>query len=247
MAEQRLHRLRLLPRQLPGKHLVGRHPQGEQVHALVGRGALDQFRGQVVRRAGAVAGLAELRTEGDGQSEVDQLDLSVRRDHDVARADVTVQESRLVNVVHRLGQLRQQLDALALQLVALGLQEEIQADALDQLHHQVLLADLGDAVLVGRHDVLVPELRADGPFVGALQAGETGLEFRGLFLVEQLQANDAAQFPVLGAPHLGHAALAGPADEFKALGDGDAGQTAFLLAREHLLEGIQDAHSLVTR
>src|SRR5437588_3373352 len=65
VAEQRLERLRLFPRQGLREDFVRRDAQREQVNSVVGDRAPDDLGGQVVGRAGAVAGLAELRPVRD--------------------------------------------------------------------------------------------------------------------------------------------------------------------------------------
>ena len=93
------------PGQIAGEGFVGRHAQGEHVDAVVGGQPLDEFGGEVVGGAGAVARLAELRLVGNGQAEIDELDDALLGDHDVARADVAVQIAGLVHVFEGVGQL----------------------------------------------------------------------------------------------------------------------------------------------
>src|SRR5262249_28054878 len=109
----------------------------------------------------------------------------------------------------------------AFEVVALRLDEEVQAHALDQLHDEERLAVGGRAELVSLHDVLVAEAHAPGAFAGPLEPLEPPLELGGLLLVQHLQADDAPEVAVAGAPDLRHAPLAGAADQLEALGDVD--------------------------
>src|SRR5262249_23745292 len=73
------------------------------------------------------------------------------------------------------------------------------------------------------------------------------LELRGLLLVEQLEADGAAQAPVAGAPHLGHAALSGAAQQVEALAHIDARQLLVAppaLAAEQRFQLRQKTHGI---
>ena len=100
---------------------------------------------------------------------------------------------------------------LPFELRALRLDQVVQAHALDPLHDQVRLALGGHAVLEGPDDVRVPQRHADLALGRLVQPREALLELRRLHLVEQLQADGAAELAVVGAEHLRHAPLAGPA------------------------------------
>jgi len=130
---------------------------------------------------------------------------------------------------------------LALELRAVVLDQEVEAEPLHQFHDHERLALRGDAVLEGLDDVLVPQPFADFPLGGAFQAGEAGLELGGLGFVEDFQADHAGQLVVAGAPHLGHAALAGPALQLEPLLDVHRGGLALRFAGEELFEFRQDA------
>src|SRR5262249_15863925 len=155
------------------------------------------------------AWLAEDRRIWNRQAEVDQLDDAFLIDHDVARADVAVQELHPMQVLQRLGDLAQVVDAVAVQAGTAGLNQEVESHAVDQFHDDILLTGGRDAVLVGLDDVLGAQGAEHGTLAGPVHLGEAGLEALGLDLVEELEADVHAGLHIAGAPDLRHAALAG--------------------------------------
>src|SRR5262249_49789551 len=81
----------------------------------------------------------------------------------------------------------------------------------------------GDAVLVCLDTVRVAQLDADLPFGRLLEAEalEPLLELLRLVLVEELEADGAADVAVVSLEHLRHAPLPRPAAEVPPLGVGD--------------------------
>src|SRR5207249_2276814 len=99
------------------------------------------------------------------------------------------------------------------------LDEVIQAQPLDPLHDEVRLALEADSVFVSPHDIVVAESQADFPLTGLLHPLESGLKLLCLELVEQFEADIAAEFAVIGAEHLGHTPLPGPPAQLESLLD----------------------------
>src|SRR5260370_5649580 len=78
-------------------------------------------------------------------------------------------------------------------------------------------------------DVGMAQRHHQHAFTGPLQARKASVELGCFFLVQNLEAYDAAQALVAGAPDLGHASLPGAAYQLDALADIDNRQFAFLL------------------
>src|SRR5216684_295733 len=115
------------------------------------------------------------------------------------------------------------MDAIADELRALGFNQEIEAHALDEFHDDEGLVGDGHAVLKCLDEVLVAERHANDAFGGPVTPQEARFELEGLFLVENLEADDAPEFVVASPRDLGHAALAGLAEEFEAFANIDFG------------------------
>jgi hypothetical protein len=102
-------------RRRPGRQLVQRRAQRVQVGALVDgpAGAAGLLRGQVRQRAHDLGVMGELRADlgqRRGQPEADQARGAVRRDHDVGRGDVPVQDAPAVHPRDRLRHRRPEPD-----------------------------------------------------------------------------------------------------------------------------------------
>jgi hypothetical protein len=219
---QRFQRFHLAPGQTAAERLIGRHPQREQVHALVGGGPFNDLGGQVLGGTGAVARFAKLGAKGEGEAEVDELGGAVRGHDYVSGADVAVDVLLLMEIRQGVGDLDEELHAVAVELGVIGLNQAVQAGAVHPFHDQELLAAGGQAVLVGLHNVGMFEFDANLAFGRPFQAGKTGCERLGLFLVEDFQTNHPAELFVLGTEDLRHAAHAALAEDREALLDVNA-------------------------
>ncbi len=107
-------------RQAPGQHLVQHAAEGPDVGALVHGPAARLFRTHVGRRPDDEAVARPIRGDGRrlrqietgrvtgrgfGQAEVEHLHRAGRRDHDIGRLQVAVDDSPLVRRIHRVGDL----------------------------------------------------------------------------------------------------------------------------------------------
>ncbi len=168
----------------------------------------------------------------------------VARHHDVARADVTMQEALVVQILDGVGHLREITNAMAIELLAAVFDQIVETHPFDQFHHKVWVTFLGQTMLEGLDDVLVMQQHADRPLARLFDAGEACFELLGFDAIEQFQANDAAEIPIAGAPDLGHASLARSVQQVKALGDIDT--LLLLLAAGPAEQVAEEAHGLLS-
>ena len=166
----------------------------------------------VLERARPVAGPAEGRGVGDGQAEVDQLHLTAAVDQEVLRPDVAVDEPGGVDRGQPLGGLRQQLELLR-DRGRVCLADELEADALDELHDHEVLVQGRRTPVVGPHDVGMNDLHPDFPLGRTLflrrARGGGGI----LVGILNLQADGPAGLVVDRAIDLRHAPLPGLRDD----------------------------------
>ena len=98
-----------------------------------------------------------------GDAEVEQANLAVRRDEDVGWLQITVDDERLVRVLHRRQHLQSEIDA-RVKAEPIRIAIDVKGDALDVLERDIRLAVLGDARIEQARDVRVVELGEDGAF-----------------------------------------------------------------------------------
>ena len=160
------------------------------------------------RVPGPVARAAEGGGVGDGQAEVDELDLVLAVDQEVLRPDVVVDEPRGVDRRQPLGGLGQDLD-LGRQVERPRLAEELQADALDELHDDEMLAPgrLAHTRRSARRAGGRSARRSPPPRAAFLPRACRG---RGVLLADlDLQADRPPRLRVGGTRDAGHAPLRG--------------------------------------
>ena len=86
------------PRQRRGKHFVGGDPEGKDIDPDVGRFAANNFRRHVERCSGTVSRSAKLRSIGNAQAEINQLDCSpIFTDDKIPRTNIAMDKAPLVN------------------------------------------------------------------------------------------------------------------------------------------------------
>src|SRR5205814_9365772 len=127
-----------------------------------------------------------------------------------------------VDVLQPVRHLNEHIETLALKLWAVRFNQEVEPDAIDQLHDETLLAIRIDTEFEGADNILVPQRNANQPFGRAVQPEESCLKPVGLFLVQDFQANDDAQPLVSCPPDLRHASLTCPAEKLEAFRHVDA-------------------------
>ncbi len=207
---------------VPGQHLHQHDAEGPDVGAPVHLLAPGLLGAHVGRGPQQHAGLGHLGGEGGrhrerglrsgagsvpdhrlGQPEVEHLDLSLRRDLDVGRLQVPMDDASLVGRLQGLGDLERDPEGLLDRQGAAG-DPLLQRLALDQLHDQEVdavrllhLVDAGDVGMV-----------QGGQNLGlALEAGEA-LRILRERLRQHLDRHPPAQLRVLGLEDLAHPALA---------------------------------------
>jgi hypothetical protein len=138
-----------------------------------------------------------------GDAEVEEFRFAVGRDEDVRRLDVAVHDEIPVRVLHGVGDLDDERDALAHAEPA-RVAPAVDRLALDIFHREIRRVVVGDAAVVQRGDVRVRKARerfalAQEP---ALHVGIRELA------ADQLQRNAMLELPVgaLGKEHAAHAA-----------------------------------------
>ncbi len=205
----------------PGKsaaeHLVTTDRKGKDVDALIRPLPFDQFRRHVVRRPRAVTRLLESGRIGDDQAEVDETGGIILVDKHIARADIAMNPIQFVQVFDRLTQLDHDPQAMRLHGLVLRIDEVSQADALDQLHYQILLAAVRAAMFQGPDDIRVVQLAGDFAFGRFDAIRKTGFEAESFFEVQHLESDNAAHVLVDGPPDLRHAPIPKAADEVEPL------------------------------
>ncbi len=190
-------------RDLPGEGLVQHHPQRVDVGAGVHGLPLGLLGGQVGGRAQHGGGGGEgLGGHGPGDPEVHDLHLALRREHDVGRLHVAVDDPGGVGELKGGGHLGGHLGGPLRLQAALGLQDLPQGPARDVLHDDVVHGGVRAGVVHAHH-------------VGVVQAGRgLGLPAEplheplvpGVLGGQDLDGHRPPQHGV-GAPvHLGHAA-----------------------------------------
>ena len=125
----------------------------------------------VLERARPVARAAEGRRVGDGQAEVDQLDAVVASEQEVPRIDVVVDESGRMDRGQPLGGLGQPFDLLR-RAPRLRVVDVLEADPVDELHHQVVLVVVRVPVLERTDHVGADHLDAISPSGGRAASRE---------------------------------------------------------------------------
>jgi DNA-binding TFAR19-related protein (PDSD5 family) len=208
------------------EHLVEHDAEGPDVRALVDRlapGLLGRHvRGRAEDQAGGRAGVREgggLREVGAGarhrvdhvrlgEPEVENLDLAVRRQLDVGRLEVAVDDAALVSLLERLGDLPRDRSGLV-ERDRSALQPLREVLALHQLHGEEVggraVGERRGLEAVDVCDVRVVE-RGEKPGF-ALEAGEA-LRVLPQLRRQHLDRDLALELRVGGAIHLAHAARA---------------------------------------
>ena len=207
-----------------GSGIVGARRAGGAggARAAGDRGAAGHARVRVAARAGEVdGGEAGLRcgvVDGLHDAEVEQLDdvdlVGGAADEQVRRLDVAVEQPRVVGLGERRAGLDQQLDHAGGGLRAVARDQRLEVESVEQLHHVVEHAELGDAVVVDRDGVARPHRRqglglAAEPLVDLVDGARVVHRLG----PDQLDRGGAREQAVLGAPHLAHAAGAEPRDQ----------------------------------
>ena len=217
----RVHRLRLalhdrgdqagarLPLEctLSRRHLVEHRAQRKDVRASVSLGALELLGRHVLKGTddGAFLGqrfLVRCTIESDGstrgfsQTEVEQLRTRLR-EHDVARLQIAVHDSRTMGALERFGDLRAEAQDVVNRQ---GAAQKAIGERLtfEQLHHQVPVADV-----IKRADVGMIQLRNRLRF--ALKSSDQ-LRVRGELRRQHFDRHAAIEARVASAPDLPHAA-----------------------------------------
>src|SRR5262249_13821209 len=147
--------------------------------------------------------------------------------HHVAWADVAVQVFLLMHIIQSVGNLGQYVDALAMKILALGFDQEIEAHPLDQFHDQVLFTLPGKPILEGLDDILVAQGRGDEASQGPVHSREARFESGGFFLVENLETDRSAQVSVASPENLRHTPLPRSAHDLETLVDVDDREVGF--------------------
>ena len=169
--------------------------------------AVDDFRGHVVWRAGAIARLEELGRGRDRQPEVDQFErLQILRADEIARADVVVDIAGLMDGSQRFGRLPQEIDTAAFQAAVAGDDDRIQPRPVEKFQHDIVLAGGRHAEFQRLDDSRMMDRLADFAFARFLEAFEAGFECGRLFRIEQFQADDLAALLVAGHVERRHGA-----------------------------------------
>ncbi len=137
------------------------------------------------------------------QSEVEHLGVVVRRDHDVGRLEVAVDEALFVGVLQAGGDLGEQPGGAGGAQRAVSRDDAVEVPAGDVLHGDVVGAVI-DAGLVGEGDVRVIDLAADLHF--APKPGQHAAF--GLARRQHLEGDEPAVPFVAGEVNDAHAALA---------------------------------------
>jgi hypothetical protein len=162
-------------------------------------------RRRVRERLGAIAA-------GDGQphfrqSEVEQLDVAVARNHDVFRFEIAMRDATLVSAAEDVGDFRGDAERLA-QLHRSAGHETAQRLAFDELHR-----DVGDRILaadvVDGHDVRMIESRGGARLL--LEAPER--LGAGDVRRQDFQRDVAVELRITGAVNLSHSAGADRRDD----------------------------------
>ena len=139
-----------------GRELVKGRPRGVDVRAPIDRTGGHLFRRHVGRRAGGVGGGARLLPVGPGRgivgrlqprdAEVEHLQPAVRRQHQVPRLQIEVDDAGAVRGDERLGELRAEAEDLVGWQSRPG--DVAERSSLDVLHHEevaaVLLVEVED-------------------------------------------------------------------------------------------------------
>ena len=125
--------------------------------------------------------------DGHGQAEVDQLERrGVLRADEVARADVAVDVAGLVDRLERLGRLRHQREAVAVEQLALADDQRVEARAVEKLHDHELLALGRDAVAERVDDARVVELTRRSRLRWACRARGTASRAASVFSLSRI-------------------------------------------------------------
>ncbi len=184
-------------------HLVGHHPQREQVGGGGDLSPRHLFRGHVRGRAEEVALGGHGRRFEVRDPEVHELGSPVREHEHVPRLDVAMDDPRAVRVVERVRERGQDAHRLVHGDLAPVAQDDLQRGSLQVLHDEVVLAHVEDA-----HDARVGEapgrlgLAAEPAQV--LLAGLAGEEL----LLDRLHRDHALHHRIEAAIHAAHRALA---------------------------------------
>ena len=154
-----------LSRQQP----VQQHAQGIDVARDRHRLAADLLRARRLQRERAVAGprlvsRREARLEQLGDAEVQELRRAVRRDQDVARLEVPVDDEVLMGVLDGRAHLAEQHEPW-LERERPRLAVGVEGNALDALHHDVGHAILGGPAVQQPRDVGMIQGRQDAPLL----------------------------------------------------------------------------------
>ena len=192
----------------PAEELIEQEAEGIDVGRGRDRAAGELFRRRVERRRQPALGLRlakreveDVRVEQLGDAEVEQLHLAGLGDEDVRRLQIPVHDQVRVGVLDGLADLEQKLHpALHRQPTPVAVLE--QRRSVDELHHEVGEAVLGDAAVEERRDVRVLEVGHHLPFEAEPLQNLLGSEHRAHDLDRDLAVVGAVgPLPEVDPPH----------------------------------------------
>ena len=206
------------PRQLECAELVGGHAESEHVEPLIRRLTVNQFRGHVVERASAIAGLHEPLGSWQSETEVNQFQVfTLVCQKEMSRADVAMNEPSLVDCRNRLCSLADETDAASGQTEGAGRQRRIHVRSREMLHHQILRPFSRQTVFKGLHDIGMFQLDGDFAFRGFVKSLEAGSRRGQISLDLDFQSNHPTRLQIAGRIELRHRAQEGLAEKRESL------------------------------
>ena len=212
-------------RAAPGHHFVQDDAKREDVGPRVERIAQRLLGRHVQNRSNRGARIGErcrrLGGLGDrGKAEVEQLRVAARRDEDVRRLDVAVDDARRMRGVERIGDLHADVDDGSDRKRS-AREPFVQREAAEQFHYEIRasVGFGGLADVVNRADIRMIEPRRGAGF--ALEAGQ--MFFRGGQRGgEQLERDVPVKRQIVCLVDLAHAAGADRSDDLESTGDADS-------------------------
>lgn len=195
------------PGKLTAVHFVTGDGVRENIQTLVSRLAQDQFWRHVVCGSGSVAWFAELRSAGDHQSEVDNLDDIVVGNNDISRAEIAVNPFVVVEVIETFTDLNAVPDAVFFHSFVLSFHEVAHADSLDEFHDEIFFVVCRDTKAESLHDIRVMKDRGDFSFGRLDHTHKSLLQPEQFRSVQNLDGDDIVIERVSCLPDFGHAPL----------------------------------------